>query len=60
MNLLSVYRKLVAVNVLNENTNPSLVRLYKDDANYVKTTIDIVLRQLNYKSNGQYSYFYEA
>ena len=40
MNPLSVYRKLIAVNVLNENKNPSLARLYKDDANYVKTTTD--------------------
>jgi hypothetical protein len=40
MNPLSVYRKLIAVTVLNENKNPSLARLYKDDANYVKTTTE--------------------
>ena len=44
MNPLSVYRKLVALYVLNKNKNPVLANLYKNDSEWVKTTPEYVNR----------------
>jgi hypothetical protein len=43
---LSLYRKLDALYILNKNVNPSLAKLFQDDANWVKTTPEYINRDL--------------
>jgi len=42
---LSVYRKLIALYVLNKNTNPSFAAIYRNDADWVKTTPEYMKRK---------------
>ena len=41
---LSVYRKLVAISTLQKNTNPKISKIFRNDANWVKTTKQYKLR----------------
>jgi hypothetical protein len=43
---LSVYRKLNALYVLNKNKDPQLAQLYRNDADWVKTTTNYVNRSV--------------
>lgn len=49
---LPLYRKLNALYVVNENKNPSLARIFKDDSNWVKTTKEYMNRPTNKSKKG--------
>lgn len=35
---LSVFRRLIAIATLNKNTNPKISKIFRDDAEWIKTT----------------------
>lgn len=42
INPLSLYRKLIVVSTMNEHTNPEISKIFKSDANWVKTNFGLL------------------
>lgn len=49
---LELFRRLNALSVLNKDQNPNLSKLFKSDANYIKTTKEYLNRPTARKSSG--------